>query len=393
MTVRGDREDSTKEQPEVKREAGPPFEFTFNGGPSHKALATVVLSLTLGGVIAGCEAHPVSPKPVVRPIKIMVIEHQTASNVFEYPGKVSPAQESYMAFEVQGRITSFPVKEGQSVRKGTILAKLDPRDFEADYTAAVARLRQAKAEYQRYAALYEARNTSLSELQIKQRKFEVQKATVRQAQKALNDTKLVAPFSGRVAKKLVKDFQNVQTKEQVLILQDTSSLEVLINVPERDWIDVKPGLGTQDITTSRKPMFEITSIPNRQFPAWVKELATTADPETRTFEVTFGFDPPRDVTILPGMTARVILTSEGERARARGYVLPANAVASDEQGEAYVWLVNPESMTVRRQPVTVANFSGKTDLEITAGLTTGNWVAVTGVHHLHEGMKVRRLDD
>ena len=369
----------------------------YNRGSSNwaqtpRAIVPVIIGMILWGFLMGCEEPPVSIEPVVRPVKIMVIEGQTASNIFEYPGKVSPSQESYMAFEVEGRITSFPVKEGQRVRKGNILAKLDPRDFEARYAAELARLRQAKAEYRRYAALYESRNTSLSELQIKQRLFEVQKAVVRVAQKALNDTKLVAPFSGRIAKKLVKDFQNVQAKEAVLILQDNSSLEVLINVPERDWVDVNPGISMKEITTSTKPMFEITSIPNRKFPAWVKELATTADPETRTFEVTFGFDPPRDVTILPGMTARVILTPQGEHVRSRGFVLPASAIVPDESGGAYVWLVNPDSMTVQRQPVMVANFSGKTEIEITAGLTTGNWIATTGVHHLREGMKVRRLD-
>ena len=362
-------------------------------GKTSIAIVAMATSTSLLFLTLGCEEQPVSTDPVVRPVKIMVIGGQTASHIFQYPGKISPAQESYMAFEVPGRITSFPVKEGQAVRKGTILAKLDPRDFQADYDAELARLRQSKAEYQRYAALYEARNTSLSDLQIKQRTFEVQKATARQAKKALNDTKLVAPFSGRVAKKIVKDFQNVQAKEQVLILHDNSSLEVLINIPERDWIHINPGLRMKDITTSTKPTFEITSIPNRRFPAWVKELATTADPETRTFEVTFGFDPPRDVTIFPGMTARVTLTPQGNGRSRRGFVIPSSAIASDDGGGAYVWRVNPESMTVQRQPITVGNFSGKNQIEVKAGLATGHWIAVTGVHHLREGMIVRRLEE
>ena len=361
---------------------------------SRTAWAAGMIFLGLCCLITiGCEEEPVETKQMVRPVKIMVIEGQTASTTLQYPGKISPAQESYMAFEVPGRIVSLPVKEGQAVRKGSILAKLDARDFQADYDAEVARLRQAKAEYQRYTALYEARNTSLSELQVKQRQFEVRKATVRQVQKALNDTRLIAPFSGRVAKKLVKDFQTVQAKEPVLILQDNSSLEVLINVPERDWVDVSPGLRLKDFTQSAKPTFEITSIPNRRFPAWVKELATTADPDTRTFEVTFGFDPPNDVTIFPGMTARVFLTPQANGVAGRGFVIPSSAIASDDGGGAYVWGVNPETMTVQRRPITVGEFSGKNQIEVKSGLTTGNWIAVTGVHHLRDGMAVRRLQE
>ena len=74
-------------------------------------------------------------------------------------------------------------------------------------------------------------------------------------------------------------------------------------------------------------------------------------------------------------------------------MLPSSAIASDDGGGAYVWRVNPESMTVQRQPITVGNFSGKNQIEVKAGLATGHWIAVTGVHHLREGMIVRRLEE
>jgi len=355
-------------------------------------LAVVTISLSLCSFTIGCQEEPVETKPVARPIKIMVIEGQTASKTFTYPGKISPNQESYMAFEVPGRITSFPVNEGQRVKKGAILARLDSRDYQATYDAEIARLRQASAEYKRYTALYEAQNTSLSELQIKQRSFEVRKASVRQAQKALQDTQLIAPFSGKIAKKLMKDFQNVQAKEPVLILQDNSTLEILINLPEGDLTGSGPGLTVEQANRRLTLMFSLSSIPGRIYPARIKEFASTADPETRTFEITLAFDPPGNVTLLPGMTTKVMLQKRTNTQKSQLFRIPANAVAAKDTGESFVWLIDPTSMEIRPAPVQLGEFS-ESMVEIHHGISSGDWIAISGVHQLREGMTVRQLEE
>ncbi len=347
---------------------------------------------TLSTLIIGCGEEPISTDPVPRPVKIMVIEENKAGLTLEYPGKISPNQESYMAFEVPGRIVSFPVSEGQNVKKGAILARLDPRDYQAAYDAEIARLRQASAEYERYAALYEAQNTSLSELQIKQRSFEVRKANVRQAHKALQDTQLIAPFSGKIGKKLLKDFQNVQAKEPVLILQDNSTLEILINIPERDLTGAVPGFTAEQANSQLKTMFSLSSIPGKIYPAHIKEFASTADPETRTFEITLAFDPPGDVTLLPGMTTKVMVQHRTNTQRSQFFRIPANAVGADDTSESFVWLIDPTSMHIRRAPVQLGEFS-QSMVEVHQGLASGDWVAISGVHQLREGMTVRRLEE
>ena len=357
----------------------------------------ILIILFLGalyGLTTGCEQEEVSTEEVARPIKMFIVQGNAGEESYEYLGKISPDQESRMAFEVDGRIVKFPADEGHRVRKGTILAKLDARDYQAEFDKEIARVRETKAEYERQAALYEARNTSLAELQVAQRKFEVRKARARQARKALQDTVLRAPFAGRVAKKLVKDFQNVQAKEPVLILQDVSTLEVVVQIPEQDWVNVKPNLTFEELkeqVTQIKPLLEVSSIPNRRFPTWMKKFATMADPVTRTFEVTFSFKPPPDLSIHPGMTAKVVMRSSGDAGTSGGLKIPSSAVVSDEGGEPMFWLVSPD-MIVKKQPVTMASFSGQTQIAIKSGLSPGDTIALSGVHHLRAGMKVRRLE-
>lgn len=342
-------------------------------------------------IALACGEEPVTEAPVARPVKILILDAGASAGVLEYPGKVSPAQQSDMAFEVPGKIIELPVRESQRVSKGTLLARIDPRDYQARLDSENAKLKQSRSDYNRYRELFEKDVVSKAEMERRQRVFGVAEAAVREAEKAVEDTYLRAPFDGRVAKKLVEDFQNVQAKEPVLILQDDSTLELVINVPERDLVLGRRESTPEAATARIKPSVTITSLPDQTFPARIKELSTTADPVTRTFEATFAFENPADVNILPGMTAKVSLTLPARAGQAKGYAIPASAVLADESGAAFVWVVDPSSMRVRRAPVVVGELSGA-KVEVRSGLSSGDWIAVSGVHSLREGIEVRRFE-
>jgi len=106
--------------------------------------------------------------------------------------------------------------------------------------------------------------------------------------------------------------------------------------------------------------------------------------------VTFLFEPPSDVTIFPGMTAKVIVTATQDSEAAPGFRVPANAVLADDSGTPFVWVVDSSTKMVHRTSVVIGDLVGS-DTEITSGLSDGEWIAVSGVHHLGEGMTVRRL--
>jgi RND family efflux transporter MFP subunit len=226
---------------------------------------------------------------------------------------------------------------------------------------------------------------------MRQRRYEVTLADLETAQKAVEDTLLIAPFAGRVAKKLVKDFQNVNAKQAVLIRQDDSSLELVVNVPERDLTKKAQSRTLEEATRRLAPEVSVTAIPDESFPARLKEISTTADTVTRTFRATFAFDKPSDVQVLPGMTAKVAINRPGSGERQTGFSIPAQATLADDTGAAYVWVVDPEAMTVSRRMVELGEMSGA-DVVVRSGLAGGDVVAISGVHQLREGMPVRRLE-
>lgn len=363
-------------------------------GRAHSTRACA-LALQVG-LIAACSEEAPPREPAVRPVKILELGGAGAVRTLEYPGQVEAAQHAEMGFEVPGRIVEFPVDEGTRVSEGDVLAKLDPRDFEADLDAARAQMRQTQTEYQRQKTLVEKEVAPQQDLDRASRNVEVAQARLRTAEKAVEDTVLRAPFEGLVARKLVRDFRNVKAKEPVLILEGDSGMEIVANVPERDWVYARRGdLSDEPSRRERerrlRPRVTVSNYPDRPFPGELREVATTADPTTRTYAVTLAFDPPDDLNVMPGMTAKITLDVPAD-ATGAGTSVPVSAVVDDGDGEPFVWRVDPDTMTVSRAEVRLGELSGDS-IEITGGLSPGDQIAVSGVHQLHAGMTVRRYSE
>ena len=347
-------------------------------------LGALILCL---GLVFGCgQEAAVEEKEFIRPVKFLVVGDSGNSAPMEYSGKIKAAQEVDMAFEIPGRIIDFPVTEGQRVKKGTLLARLDPRDFQTILDSANADLNAARADYERSRELYENNTISRRDLDVARRNFEVAQANTQSARKAVEDTRLMAPFAGLVARKIADNFQNIQAKEPILVIHDDSSLEMVVDIPEQDYARVRKDTSLSQLTRALKPEISVSSLPGQIFKATFKETATMADPITRTFEITFGFVPPKENTILPGMTARLKLS--GTMDTEKNPKIPAKAVFADEAKNGMVWLIDPDTKKVKQQAVEVGKMSD-TSVFIINGLKIGDIIAVSGVHQLRDGVTVR----
>ena len=341
--------------------------------------------------LAGCgsEAPPVAQ--AVAPVKTFVVGSDAIGGTREYAGVIAAVQSAEIGFEVPGRIEAFPVIEGQPMRRGGLLARIEPTDYAAQRDAAAASRLAAEAEYARYRSLYASDVVSLQELEVRRRNFEVTDASFRQAQKALDDTYLRAPFDGVVAMKLVPDFANVQAKQPVVLFEDLTSLEATFDIPERDAALARPGLTLQQRTEAAQPVVALSAYPGREFPARFKEIATAADPVTRTFRVTLALARPGDVQMAPGMTARVRLTLTSADRDAVVLRIPATGLGTDGDGPFVLRVVDGDPPTVQLVRVTVGAAAGD-DVEIRSGLEHGDRIVLSAVHTLKPGSPVRLLE-
>jgi RND family efflux transporter MFP subunit len=352
-------------------------------------LATLGLCAIL---TAGCENETPEAPEVARPVRILTISSLQGGEVFSYPGKIQGAQNADLAFEVSGRLVELPAEEGIEVTQGQLLAKLDPADYQSALNAARAEYNSAKATFDRNEKVFKRGLISAQDIDLRRRQFKVAQAQLASARKAVNDTELHAPFSGRVGRTYVDNFNNVQAKQPILLLQDLTQLEVVVDMPEQDWRFAKLGMTRAQQSERVKPVVSLSMFPNRTFPASVNELSAAADPVTRTFAVHLRFDPPDDLAIMPGMSATVTITISDIESLSQLVQIPANAIVGGDDGRSYVWKVDEENMTVHLAPVSAGKLSGS-QISIVEGLAAGDRIAVSGIQHLAEGMKIREFED
>ncbi|MFT5041944.1 MAG: RND family efflux transporter MFP subunit [Hyphomicrobiaceae bacterium] len=342
--------------------------------------------------LSGCAEEPPPRGEVVRPVKMLTIGSAGSGGTLEYPGSIAAAETADLAFEVAGKIEELPVIEGQEVAQGELLARLDGSDYKARLASAQAERNKAKADFDRGQSLRREDSGAIAQVTLDsyRQALEVGEARLLEAQKAVDDTVLRAAFAGRVARKLVSQFENVQAKQPILVLQSDTYLEIDVNVPERDAIRGRQGVSAEETTKRFQPVVVISALPDRSFPARFKSFSTSADPVTRTFKVTLAFDKPEGVRVLPGMTAKIVIDASRVGSGDDSVLIPSHAARTDVSGEAFVWVVDVASMKVGRRAVELGDMS-QGSVGIRSGLQAGDTIATSGVHHLREGMKVRRF--
>lgn len=359
----------------------------------HTRAGQFLLVAAFGLCVAGC-SKPAPEEPVVPPVRTFVLDGPTEAAFRRFPGEVAAADTSRMSFDVPGRIVQFPAQQGMVMKKGALLAQLDQVNFIARFDAARAQFNAASEEFNRRRQLLDRRVISRSEFDQFQEAFQVADANLRTAQRALEDTELVAPFDGRVAQTIANNFQNVQAQEPVLVYQNIATLEVDVQIPESDMSLASQGLTSANARELLEAQVEFAALPGERFPLELKSFATQASTATRTFRVTFTLTPPASKNVLPGMTCTVLVRARSHYAVGGSepgvYDLPVQAVSTGHS-ESVVWRLDPKTMQVEPVRVDLVSLKDHSVRVRSADLRQGDELVSTGVRFLSKGMEVRRM--
>jgi len=350
------------------------------------ALTALAMAVAVTGACSSDEPET-TREASVRPVKLLTLEAADSGQSRRFPAVVKAAQSSELAFQVPGLLQELPVNEAQRVEKGALLAKLDPRDLRSSLASARADYDNAEAEYQRALRLAEGNAIATNVVEQRKTRRDAAKAVLDSAEKALGDSVITAPFDGVVAKVHAKKLQNVQPQQAIVTVIGGDGLEATIDLPASVIARVR--------TTGEAEAFVAFDVaPSARIPAVFKEAALEADQTTQTYEVSFSFERPEDLVILPGMNATVILeTSQpdsgegGEVQAGVGVAVPLSAIGS-EGDRNYVWVIDSDSMTASKTWVTIQAGVGE-NVVVTEGLAPGDTIAGAGGSYLAEGAKVR----
>ncbi|MEA3468851.1 MAG: efflux RND transporter periplasmic adaptor subunit [Thermodesulfobacteriota bacterium] len=347
-----------------------------------KSILLISIAVIAIFAITGCseKEEPVK-KEVIRPAKIMIIEQQETAENSKFPGKVQALDRVEISFEVSGKLVELAIKEGQRVKKGDLVARIDPSDYKNNLAAQQAKVNQAKAEVDRYVNLLKEKVVAKSTYDVKKRNYEVAVSGLNIARKAFNDTRLKASFDGIIGKRFVDNYQIIQAKQPIVSLQRLSAIEIVVNAPENIMRE-----NSEDLSVKFKAAF--ANYPDDIFSLAVKEYAVEADSQTQTYRVVFTMPTPEGKTILDGMTATVFV--EMVSAAVDAVEVPVQSIFYDEDDKAYVWKTSPD-LHVNRHPVEVGTLTNGGNIKITSGLVSGDRIITAGVQKLTEGLKVREF--
>lgn len=321
---------------------------------------------------------------LIRPLKMFTVGDITSSKGQKYPAKIGAEQSVNIAFQVGGPLVELPVSRGDKVKKGQILAKIDPSDYINKRDSAKSSLKQTQVQLARVEKAAKLGAVSQTDLTNAKANYEKAQANYNIAEKAFQDTILYAPFDAVIANTFVSNFENVQAKQEILSLQDINSVEINVAFPEERILRSKQKPGEYRYTV----FFD--SLPEREFEVRVKEYSLEADPLTQTYLITFSMPSPNDVVILPGMTAMVQEYKVMEQDNSDEFLVPFESVAVDDKGHYYVWLVKPDkdnTYIVHRQDVKAGEIVEE-NIFINQGLKKGVQIAAAGINTLSEGQKV-----
>lgn len=335
----------------------------------------------------GEEQEQAAPE-VVRPVKTMVIPAPESGGIRTFPARIESQRRAEVSFRVPGKLKELPVKEGALVEQDQMIAQLDPTDYQLVVDEREATLFRAQRDFERAKPLAEKGYVTKRELDRREADMKSAKASLQLAKQDLTYTTLKAPFKGRIAKRLVQNFEEVQAKQAIVELRDLQALEVKFQVPEQIMLRVTEAAQERG-EKKAEPAIHVSfdAAPGKKFDLIFKEVAARADPATRTFEATYTMLTPKDITVLPGMTANVTIDLTRYLGSSDVIYLPVETITATNELGGSVWVVNQESMTLSARKVKVGPLRG-TQISIREGLKPGERIVTAGVPFLYEGMKV-----
>lgn len=359
-----------------------------------------------------CEEKPVASIERIRPIKYDKVELTTAVETYTFSGVAKAQNETSLSFKVGGTLSAVNVKLGEKVKRGQLIATINPADYNiqtnqavsqkegaiANAKAAEAQLISSKSTYDRVAQLYESNSVALSEYQqakaaldAAQAQFDAANAQIttsdqqlRAASNQVSYTRLVSPMDGVITAVQVMANEVANAGTPIAKVSSLGRPEIEVGVPE---------VVINKLTIGQQAMVSFPSLEGESFAAEVVEISF-ASVKSTTYPVTLKIINAEE-NVRPGMAAEVdfILGAANETTENK-LVAPLKAIASGTEGNYAFKLVTdqePGVYSAKRVDVVLGPITEE-GYSIIQGLSAGDLVAVAGLRSLYDGKKVTLLE-
>lgn len=369
---------------------------------NFKVIIIIVSALSMLNLVgcSGRDKSKVESEP--HPVKVWeVISLDTISKTFS--GYVYPDQYGELAFKISGPLVRLDVSEGQMVKKGDLIAKIDDLDMKLQFNSKQATYQQAKSQMERSQRLLEREAVSVQDFESKMAAYYSALASFESAKDMLEQTSLRAPFDGFIQKLYVQNYQKVQAGQPIVALINEYNLLVKFTLAESAFIY---------LNQNPKFFIEFDNFKGIQFEADVKEYVRASLDGSGipvTLNITDKHFNIKEFPVAVGFSCRVILKTQNRLFEGANLV-PVAAVVSVKD---YDLSTTTNNDTLNRdkssrytgkgvyvvkdgiaqfRPIDDAGLYGAQYVIVKYGVEAGEVVIAAGTTRITNGQSVRALN-
>ena len=309
-------------------------------------------------------------------VEIQAVSRKSLSEPIIASGVLSSKSEMKLAFKTGGMIRRMYVQEGQSVREGQLLAELDLSEIDAQVRQAKLGLEKSERDLERVKKLYADEATTLTNVQDATTGFDVAKQSVQVAEFNQKLSRIYAPVSGRILRKISEQGELITPFSPAFILGTGESAYIVnVGLADRDVVKVKIG----DVAN-----IYLDAYPNEIFQAKITQIAQTVNPATGTFEVELQIQP-NGKKLSSGFVAKAeISTGKGVSM----LTVPIESLVEADKNTAFVYRYNTDNQTVSKTPINIGSIFGN-NVAIVSGINEGMQIVTKGANFLSDKSKVK----
>ena len=298
----------------------------------------------------------------------------------ELQGNVTTKENLVVFPEFAGILSQVYVKEGQNVKKGQVLAKIDDGGLSQQLTQLKIQADLAKTTFERQQRLWEQKIGS--EIQYLQAKsgYEAQQQAVSQLEQQVAKTLVRAPFSGTIDNVITEQGSVVAPgQSQLFRIVNLNNMYIETEVPERYIADVTEG-------KSVKVYF---SVLGKEIDAKVRQAANFINPANRTFKVEVAI-PNTDLVIKPNLTAKLKIN---DYTNEDAILIPQSIISENAEGEQYVYTITDkkEGMALAKREIIETGRTQGDYIEVLTGIKNNEEIIDEGARSVRDGQSVKIL--
>ena len=309
------------------------------------------------------------------PVATAVASIETFTETLEALGTAKANESVVITPTLEERVVDILFEDGDQVRKGQILVKLDDSEARYQLEEAKAALREQQKQYERIRKLAKTNSTSRSRLDEERSLLEIAEAKVALLKARLRDYTIRAPFPGILGIRQISNGAVVDSDTVITTLDDTTVIKLDFTVPETYLGALQIGMNV----AAQSPAY-----PDGKFKGMVTAISSRVDPNTRTLTVRAKIPNP-DQLLKPGMLLTVKLIKD----RSQALIIPEEAAILDKD-KKFVLVVNADNIVEKREIVTGRRSPGK--VEVISGLSAGQQVIIKGLTRVRPGSPVNVVD-